>query len=445
MAESYPLTTKDWSFFLPAWAPYSRIGAKLNRLLQLTPQLANELWGKSLLKIAHNKNWPHCQTCQCNRPDESGLTELFLDEEDIIQLRVVNLQCDSSVNRALVSLHQPAPNPPCPDLPVRLVTYREPVEPPIVFRQETAVVCTPIADESEVGPRTGGVVHQHRERSKSRDTPRRRKRESPPRRRSRSRSPRDRQRKRHRSRRRRESKTPERRYRTRSSSCRRRNRRKSPIFSSSNQAVRLPYEASQALERINQNLIRLAVPAGQPPRNVSNPVNTGSFPSLSGFQYPLPKGIVPGDADVRLERERVNTSPVCLTARHKQREAKPAPLLLIKEEEVQEVIFPTGVLSPLEEEDFGHVVHIGISEEIVEYSGHEIEPEILEIGEELCSTSPAAGAEPDPPRGRQDQPGNLAQRLSFLAASVPEPVSPIVDSEAERREMLNILSNCKPN
>ena len=205
------------------------------------------------------------------------------------------------------------------------------------------------------------------------------------------------------------------------------------------------------MERINQNLIRLAVPAGQPPRNVLNPVNAGSFPSLSGFQYPLPKGIVPGDADVRLERERVNTSPVCLTARHKQREAKPAPLL-IKEEEVEEVTFPAGVLSPLEEEDFGHVVHIGISEEIVEYSGHEIEPEILEIGEELCSTSPAAGAcslperiEPDSPRGRQDQPGNLAQRLGFLAASVPEPVSPIVDSEAEQREMLKILSNCKPN
>ena len=442
MAGSYPLITRDWSFLLPSWAPYGRIGIKLNRLLQTTPQVANELWAKSLLKIAHNKNWPHCGTCQCNRPDESGLPEIFLDEEDIIKLRVVNLQCDSSVNRALVSLYQPAPNPPCPDLPVRLVTYREPVEPPIVFRQETAVVCTPIADESEVGPRTGGV-YQHRERSKSRDTPRRRKRESPPRRRSRSRSPRDRQRKRHRPRRRRESRTPERRYRTRSRSCRRRNRRKSPIFSSSNQAVRLPYKASQALERINQNLIRLAVPAGQPPRNVSNPVNAGSFPSLSGFQYPLPKGIVPGDADVRLERERVNNSPVCLTARHKQREAKPAPLLI--KEEVEEVIFPTGVLSPLEEEDFGHVVHIGISEEIVEYSGHEIEPEILEIGEELCSTSPAAGAEPDPPRGRQDQPGNLAQRLGFLAASVPEPVSPIVDSEAERREMLNILSNCKPN
>ena len=268
------------------------------------------MWAKSLVKIAHNKNWPHCGTCQCNRPDESGLPEIFLDEEDIIKLRVVNLQCDSSVNRALVSLHQPAPNPPCPDLPVRLVTYREPVEPPIVFRQETAVVCTPIADESEVGPRTGGVVYQHRERSKSRDTPRRRKRESPPRRRSRSRSPRDRQRKRHRSRRRRESKTPERRYRTRSRSCRRRNRRRSPIFSSSRQTVRLPYETSQAIERINQNLLKLAAPAEKLPRNIVSvtPVNIDKFPSLSEFPIQLPKGIVPSNAEVRVEKTRRNTS-----------------------------------------------------------------------------------------------------------------------------------------
>ena len=178
MEGSYPLITKDWSFLLPSWAPYGRIGVKLNRLLQSTPELANTLWAKNLLKIAHNKNWPHCNTCQCARPDESSLTELLLDEEDIIKLRVVNLQCDSSVNRALVSIYQPVLNPPCPILPAvlvpsnwsasavgdeipRVVTYRqEPAaaEPPAVLRRETAVARTPSADRSEVGPSTGGVM-----------------------------------------------------------------------------------------------------------------------------------------------------------------------------------------------------------------------------------------------------------------------------------------------
>ena len=81
MAESYPLITKDWSFLLPNWAPYGRIGVKLNRLLQTCPEVANVLWSKSLLKIAHNKNWPHCSTCDCCKPEESELPELLLDEE----------------------------------------------------------------------------------------------------------------------------------------------------------------------------------------------------------------------------------------------------------------------------------------------------------------------------------------------------------------------------
>ena len=117
MEGSYPLITKDWSFLLPNWAPYGRIGVKLNRLLQTTPEVANVLWSKSLLKIAHNKNWPHCSTCDCCKPEKSELPELLLDEEDIIKLRVVNLQCDGSVNRALVSLYGPVPNPPWPSLP----------------------------------------------------------------------------------------------------------------------------------------------------------------------------------------------------------------------------------------------------------------------------------------------------------------------------------------
>ena len=144
---------------------------------------------------------------------------------------------------------------------------------------------------------------------------------------------------------------------------------------------------------------------------------------------------------------------------------KPAPLL-IKEERVEEVTFPASVPSPFEEKDFGHLVHIGISEEIVEYSSHETEPEVVEIGEELCSSGPAAGTcevlytrepleiiepslpeslEPYSTRGHQDQPGSLAQRLATLAAGVPEPVSPIADSEVERQEMLKLLSDCKPN
>ena len=118
MAESYPLITKDWSFLLPNWAPYGRIGVKLNRLLQTCPEVANVLWLKSLLKMAHNKNWPHFSTCDCCKPEENERRECLLDEEDIIKLRVVNLQCDSSVNRALVSsLYGPVLNTPWPSLP----------------------------------------------------------------------------------------------------------------------------------------------------------------------------------------------------------------------------------------------------------------------------------------------------------------------------------------
>ena len=188
-------------------------------------------------------------------------------------------------------------------------------------------------------------------------------------------------------------------------------------------------------------------------------MNIDNFPTLSEFPILLPKGIVPSNAEVRLERTQRCASPVCLTPRYKQREAKPAPLL-IKEERVEEVTFPASVPSPFEEEDFGHLVHIGISEEIVEYSSQVTGPEIVEIEEELRPESPAAdiceilysgtplenieaslpdSLEPDSTVGHQVQPGDLA-------VGIPEPVSPIApDSEAERQEMLKLLSDCKPN
>ena len=171
----------------------------------------------------------------------------------------------------------------------------------------------------------------------------------------------------------------------------------------------------------------------------------------------MPKGIVPSNSEVRLESTQRCSSPVCLTPRYKQLTAP----LFIKEERVEEVTFPASdEPSPFEEEDFGLLVHIGISEEIVEYTSQVTGPEIVEIEKESRPESPAAdiceilysrtplenieaslpdSLEPDSTVGHQVQPGDLA-------VGIPEPVSPIApDSEAERQEMLKLLSDCKQN
>ena len=93
----------------------------------------------------------------------------------------------------------------------------------------------------------------------------------------------------------------------------------------------------------------------------------------------------------------------------------------------------------------------------MEYSSQVTGPEIVEIEEEshpaadiceiLYSGTPLENIEaslpdslePDSTVGHQVQPGDLA-------VGIPDPVSPIApDSEAERQEMLKMLSYCKPN
>jgi hypothetical protein len=384
MDESSLFKSSDWSFLLPTCQPHSRLGQKLSNLLLLKPDFVQLLFSKQLLKIAHNNSWPHCPTCKCNG-EHRQLPELSFTEDDVINLRVINFQCEPGVNRALVARNSVVQKQQSESNPDRVVKYRSEYSPPKVpdtrAEQSTsaggsnyhknppsfAASCSKFCEPDICAG--GSKYRQSRSKSPRRD--RRARPRSPSRdRRARSRShSRDRRDRRARSRTRDRSDSRDRKARSRDRSRRRSGSRRNNRFRSLSFAERsnaqplrkLPVigkwtkstwpprkEDTQAYKQINANLTRLAhkeeihIDGPRVSRFTSTSVSYQvEQTSVKLSQLSLPRGIIAGTDDVRIIPPSIPPrGPVVnSTPRKRQFLEKPIPLQLENPFYQEEVVY----------------------------------------------------------------------------------------------------------
>jgi hypothetical protein len=243
---------------------------------------------------------------------------------------------------------------------------------------------------------------------------------------------------------------------------------------------------SKVLQRINANLCNLAISGGREIISVES-INIDNNPPARQytstvqvretsvqFSAPsLPRGIVPGDSDVRVVRPPRPPSPViCYTSRKSLSGQKPIQLITPK---VELVTFPENnvPIINLEEEDFGHVIDplvnlydIGDNRPVEEEETPTTASSEVEI---VVPASPEADVDSEfglfsegsvgETRPEETDSTSVSYQLpagAIVSVDIPEsgpppsiglpaPISPLAaDSEAECQEVLRILQACKP-
>ena len=146
MAGLFPFTTNSWRYLLPGINAHSRQGVRLNNLLLYCKDAVDQLWAKDLIRIAHDSVYPHCPTCRCTTQPEVPVRSFC--EDDILNLRVVNIRCEPGANAALAARINAANAAPELEPPFDRSTTDDEAAPTVALASLEPEPCKPVFSET---------------------------------------------------------------------------------------------------------------------------------------------------------------------------------------------------------------------------------------------------------------------------------------------------------